>query len=53
MEHAEGALDAEVLAQNDVRIEDRDEAIEVAAARGREEGVDDLALTGQVGVRSR
>ena len=51
-ENLKRALDAEVLAQNDIRIEHRDESIEITAARGREEGIDHLALTRQVGIGS-
>ena len=46
------ALCAEVFAQDDVWIEDRDKPIEVTATRRRKEGIDDRALTGQVRVRS-
>ena len=44
---------AEVGPQHDIGIEERDEGVEVAPTRRSEEGVDDLALAGEVGVRSR
>ena len=39
--------------RHDVRIEHRDERLEVAIARGGEEGVDDPSLSGEVGVGHR
>src|SRR5215218_1206244 len=36
--------------EDDVRIEHSDERLEVAAARGGEERVDDLALAAQIGI---
>ena len=48
-----GAPGAEVGSQHDVGIEQRDEGVEVAPARGREEGVDHLSLTSEIGVGSR
>ena len=39
--------------EHDVGVEQREQRVEVAAARGREEGVDDLALPAQIGVRRR
>ena len=36
--------------QDDIGVEDRDQSVEVPVARGREEGVDDLSLSVQVGV---
>ena len=38
---------------HDVRIEHRDERVEVTGARGCEERVDDLSLTGELGVGNR
>jgi len=42
-----------VGAQDDVRVEQREECVEVAVARGGEEGVDDRALAGRIGVGYR
>ena len=44
---------AGVGAQQDVGVEDGDEGVEVALARGGEVGVDDRALAGEVGVGRR
>src|SRR5688500_7819336 len=52
-EHPDRAPAAEVLAKDDVRVEDRDEPVEVAVACGPEERIDDLALTIEVGIGSR
>jgi hypothetical protein len=46
-------LCAEVGSQHDVGMEDRQESIEIAFVGRLEERVDDLALTGQVGVGHR
>jgi hypothetical protein len=40
-----------VGSEHDFRVEHRDERVEVAAARGSEEGVDDFSLAGEIGVR--
>jgi hypothetical protein len=45
-----GQCGARIGAQDHPGVEHRDQGIEVAASRGREERVDHLALTGQVGV---
>ena len=42
-----------VGSQDDVRVEDGDERVEVAVASGGEERVDDFALAGAIGVGSR
>ena len=44
---------AAVGAQHDIRMQHRDERVEVAVARRREERVDDLALAGRVAVGRR
>ena len=44
---------AAVGAEHDVRVEHREQRVEVAAARGGEEGVDDLPLAGEIGVGHR
>jgi len=48
-----GALGAPVGAQHDIGIEQRNEGIEITAARSREEGIDHVSLTSEIGVRSR
>ena len=45
--------DAAVGSQHDVRVEHRDQRLEVAVAGGGEEGVDDFALAGEIGVGHR
>ena len=50
---ASGPDAAAVGPEDDVRVEDADERLEVAGARRREEGVDDATLDRQVGVRVR
>lgn len=40
-----------VRPQHDVRVEHRDEPLEVAVARGGHEGVDDLPLRAEIAVR--
>ena len=47
----ERPVEAAVGPQHDVGVEHGDERLEVALARRGEEGVDDLPLGGQVGVR--
>jgi hypothetical protein len=37
---------------HDVRVEHREQRVEITVARGSEEGVDDLWLVGEVGVGS-
>src|SRR6266545_3825113 len=43
----------EIGSEHDVRVEHRDQRVEVAVARGGEEGVDDRPLAGGVGVGNR
>jgi hypothetical protein len=52
-DHARWATGAEVLAEHDIRVEDRDEALEVTGAGCPEEGVDDFALVPKIRIRSR
>jgi hypothetical protein len=42
-----------VGSEHDVWVEHREKRLEVTAARGSEEGVDDLSLTGEIGVGDR
>ena len=51
--HRQPAAGGHVDAQDDVGVEHLQERLEVACAGGRQEGVDDLALTAEVGVGPR
>ena len=42
-----------VGSQHDVRVEHREQRVEVAAAGGGEEGVDDVSLAGEIGVEDQ
>ena len=48
-----GAPGAPVGAQDDVGIEQGDKGIEIASTRSREEGVNHISLTSELGVRGR
>src|SRR5215212_1510691 len=52
-DHPRRARGSGVCPEHDFRIEHREERVEVAAARGGEEGVDDLPLAAEIGVGSR